>query len=36
MGELIFGDPKKIKSQSITQKDASGSIYEVENIVLPK
>ncbi len=35
IGELIFGDPKKIKSQSITQKDASGSIYEVENIVLP-
>ena len=35
VGELIFGDPKKIKSQSITQKDASGSIYEVENIVLP-
>ena len=35
VGELISGNPKKINSETITQNTASGSIYEVESVVLP-
>ena len=35
IAELISGDPKKIKSQSISQGDyALASVYDVENIVI--
>ena len=35
VGDLISGDPKKINSETIYQGNASGSIYEVETVVLP-
>ena len=32
--EVISGDPKKLVSQTITQGNASGSVYAVESVVL--